>query len=287
MELEKIRDELLLTEENLACLRAFRPIDDTFMRRLFRDNKALAQLVLRIIMKKPDLIVEQLEVQTDLKMVTGARSLVLDAYAADQAGVKYDIEVQRDAGKAGPARATYHAAMLVADNLKKGEDFEKLPQMVTVFITEKDYYGEGCARYPVEWTVEPSGQLFGSPSHIIYVNGSYRDDSDIGWLMHDFCCADPDEMHYAEMAESTRYYKENPKEVRDMCELMEKRLSEREKKGVEKGLAQGMEKGLMQGIISTLAALVKEGDISLKKAAEKAGLSVEEFTKQARQMNLL
>ena len=88
-----------------------------------------------------------------------------------------------------------------------------------------------------------------------------------------------------------------------MCELMEKRLSEREKKGVEKGLAQGMEKGLaqgmekglaqgmekglMQGIISTLAALVKEGDISLKKAAEKAGLSVEEFTKQARQMNLL
>ena len=88
-----------------------------------------------------------------------------------------------------------------------------------------------------------------------------------------------------------------------MCELMEKRLSEREKKGVEKGLAQGMEKGLaqgmekglaqgmekglMQGIISTLAALVKEGDISLKKAAEKAGLSVEEFKKQARQMNLL
>lgn len=80
-----------------------------------------------------------------------------------------------------------------------------------------------------------------------------------------------------------------------MCELMEKRLSEREKKGVEKGLAQGMEKGLaqgmekglMQGIISTLAALVKGGDISLKKAAEKAGLSVEEFKKQARQMNLL
>ena len=35
-------------QEDLQRLRGFRPIDDTFMRCLFRDNLPLAQFVLRI-----------------------------------------------------------------------------------------------------------------------------------------------------------------------------------------------------------------------------------------------
>lgn len=35
-------------QEDLAKLRGLRPIDDDFMRCIFRDNKPLAQLVLRI-----------------------------------------------------------------------------------------------------------------------------------------------------------------------------------------------------------------------------------------------
>ena len=37
--------------------------------------------------------------------------------------------------------------------------------------------------------VEETGTYFGDGSHIIYVNGSYKDDSDpVGRLMHDFRC---------------------------------------------------------------------------------------------------
>lgn len=39
-------------------------------------------------------------------------------------------------------------------------------------------------------------QPFGDGAHILYVNGEYRDDSAIGKLMHDFNCADADDMHY-------------------------------------------------------------------------------------------
>lgn len=35
------------------------------------------------------------ETQADLKRVTGARSVCLDAYATDNTGKKYDIEIQR------------------------------------------------------------------------------------------------------------------------------------------------------------------------------------------------
>lgn len=39
-------------QEDLKRLREFRPIDDNFMRCLFKDNIPLAQLVLRIITGK-------------------------------------------------------------------------------------------------------------------------------------------------------------------------------------------------------------------------------------------
>ena len=39
--------------------------------------------------------------------------------------------------------------------------------------------------------------------------------------MHDFRCADPDKMHYGEMADRTRYLKENPKGVSQMCKILE------------------------------------------------------------------
>ena len=50
-ELQRQRDH----EEDLQRLRGFRPIDDTFMRVLFRENLPLAQHVLRIITGKEDL----------------------------------------------------------------------------------------------------------------------------------------------------------------------------------------------------------------------------------------
>ena len=42
-----------------------------------------AQLVLRILTGKDDLIVESLETQADFKRLVGGRSIMLDAYATD------------------------------------------------------------------------------------------------------------------------------------------------------------------------------------------------------------
>ena len=71
-------------QEDLDRLRSFRPMDDTFMRGLFKENLPLAELVLRIITGKPDLILTKCETQADMKRVTGARSICLDAYATDR-----------------------------------------------------------------------------------------------------------------------------------------------------------------------------------------------------------
>ena len=67
-------------QEDLERLRSFRPIDDTFMRGLFKDNLPLAELVLRIITGKKDLRLLKCETQADLKRVTGARSICRGQY---------------------------------------------------------------------------------------------------------------------------------------------------------------------------------------------------------------
>lgn len=61
-------------QEDLRRLQKFRPIDDTFMRGLLKDDIPLAEMILRIILAKPDLILTSCETQADMKRVTGARS---------------------------------------------------------------------------------------------------------------------------------------------------------------------------------------------------------------------
>lgn len=82
-------------QEDLQRLRALRPIDDDFMRCLFKDNVPLAEFVLRIITDKPDLTITECETQRDMKRLAGARAICMDAYGRDSAGKRYDLEIQR------------------------------------------------------------------------------------------------------------------------------------------------------------------------------------------------
>lgn len=228
-------------QEDLERLRGFRPIDDTFMRGLFKENLPLAEFVLRIITGKSDLTLLTCETQADMKRVTGARSICLDAYATDSNGKKYDIEVQRSDNGADPHRARYHSSMMDVENLDEKQDYRELPDTYVIFITENDYYKAGKPVYVIQNMNLTLGQPFNDGAHILYVNGEYRDDSDIGKLMHDFNCTRADDMNFSILAEKTRYLKENPKGVSEMCKVMEDLRDESYAEGRAEGHAAGRE----------------------------------------------
>ena len=92
-------------QKNLQRLRGLRPMDDDFMRCLFKDNIPLVELVLRIITGKPDLVITDCQTQADMKRLAGARSICLDAYGTDSTGKKYDLEIQRADRGEDPHRA--------------------------------------------------------------------------------------------------------------------------------------------------------------------------------------
>jgi flagellar biosynthesis/type III secretory pathway protein FliH len=62
-----------------------------------------------------------------------------------------------------------------------------------------------------------------------------------------------------------------------MCEVIDRLINEGIEEGHKKGLQEGVLKGLAQGKIETLAVLVKDGTLSLSRAAQIANLSEAEF----------
>lgn len=261
--MDKTEQSQLKHQQDLQRLKLLRPIDDDFMRCLLKDNIPLAQLILRIITGKPDLIITDCQTQKDMKRLAGARSICLDAYGTDSTGKKYDLEIQRADKGAGPHRARYHSSVMDIENLDAGQDFNKLPDTYTILITENDFFGQGEAIYPIERMNLVTGKLFEDGEHIIYVNGEYRGDSDIGKLMHDFGCTDADDMNFELLADRTRYLKENPKGVSEMCKVIEDMLMEERNENMR----------------AVALRMLADGALALEKIAEYAGLSLDEVKK--------
>lgn len=246
-------------KEDLQRLRGFRLIDDDFMTKCFEGNPESIELVLQIVLDKPDLKVIDVRTQVFVENLLN-RSVRLDVLATDRVGKKYNIEVQRADKGAGKKRARYNSSMLDVNVLKKGEEFDKLPETFVIFITENDVIGKGLPLYRIERCILETDELFDDGSHILYVNGAYRDDTPLGKLMHDFSCTQPADMNYGILAERARYFKESKEGVAIMCKAMEDMRNQT----------------LKDGMIDVAKRMLADGTLSLEKIAEYSGLSIEE-----------
>jgi len=132
-----MKDKEQLHQEDLQRIRAFRLMDDDFMNTCFDENIEATELVLRIILKKPDLKVIRVSTQKVMKNLLG-RDIWLDIDATDSDNTEIDIEIQRADRGAGRKRARYHSSILDAHLLQPSEEFSDLPETYVIFITEKD-----------------------------------------------------------------------------------------------------------------------------------------------------
>lgn len=217
-------------DKYLETIKRFRLIDDTFFSACFDNNEEDVEYILRIILEKPNLRVLKVQTQKSVENMYG-RSVRFDVFATDDDGKLYNIEVQRADSGAVPARARFNSVMIDYHRLKKKAKFNELPETFVIFITEHDVLKDGEQIYHVDRVVRETNKPFGDGTHIIYVNGSYKDDSDseLGNLIHDFFCAEPSEMKHKQLAERVSFLKGNKREVRKMCKLMEE-LQEEAKK---------------------------------------------------------
>ena len=243
-------------QEDLQRIRGFRLLDDDFLTRCFEGNTACAELVLRIVLEMPDLKVIDVHTQVFVENLLN-RSVRLDILATDSKGNRMNIEIQRADRGAGRKRARYNSAMMDANLLEKGEDFDALPNNYVIFITEHDVMGRGLPLYQVERTVLQTGERFNDGAHILYVNGEYRGDDPLGKLMYDFSCTNPNDMNYGVLADRVRFFKESKEGVVVMCKVIEDMRLQERKEGHAEGRAEGRTEGHTE-VIRLLQAIAAE-----------------------------
>ena len=235
----------LLTEpfnpQYLEALAQFRLIDDTFFDAHMDGNIEAMQLLLNTFFHRDDIIVKEVVTQKSANNLYG-RSARFDVIAVDSNGKIYNCEIQRANEGANPKRARFNNSLIDSREINKGTKYKDFPEIWVIFITEKDIFGAHLPMYHVERNIIELNKPFDDAAHIIYVNGEYRADDDMGLLMHDFFCADPAKMHFPELAKRADFLKHNNKGVKAMCEIMQKLQAE----GHAAGLAEGRLEGRLE-----------------------------------------
>lgn len=203
-------------------IKEYRLMDDAFFSEVFRGDTEAASFLLCVILDRSDLNVIQVDTQAEYKNAA-RRSVRLDIRAVDAAGQIYDIEIQKSDDGALPQRARYYSGMIDSELLDKNDPFSALGQTYVIFITENDYFSAGCPIYHIERCIkELNDAYFGDGSHILYVNGAFRDATHpIGRLMHDFHCMTAEDMFYPVFAERVHYFKETERGYQTMSRVTE------------------------------------------------------------------
>lgn len=234
--------------------------DDDLMSRVFDKNIEATELILRIILGRKITVIRVNGQEEVRNAEVGGRNITLDVYAMDENGQEMDIEVQGNSEGAHIRRARYHSSVLDSKMLKEGQPFKKLKDSYVIFIYRHDKFKKGLPVYHIDRYVRETGEIFEDGSHIVYVNGNYKGDDEIGQLMSDFHQVDPDNMHYKELSQGVKHFKEVEEGRDTMCEAVQEYAKEYAK--TEKA--------------ELVENFMKNMNLTLKQALDAAGIQGEE-----------
>ena len=238
-----MKGAILVNERYLEVLNKLRPIDDTFMRMIFRDHQCV-ELLMKIIFGE-QFSLKRFETQEDHKQVV-SRSVELDIVVYTHEGAVIGIEVEKSKDNASPIRARYHASILDCDLSYPKEKWSHFPEIYVIFICEEDVLKTKRLVSHIERYIDKQEQ-FKDKLHIIYLNASMQDETPLGKLMHNMLCNDPDDMYYEVLRKRVSYFKRQEGGKRTMCEALEELINEAKKEGENIGEKRGEERGKLIG----------------------------------------
>ena len=265
-----VRSAYVMKPEYLALIEDFRLMDDTFMSKCLENAPECIELILRIVIGKKDLKVIRSQTEFPIKSLQG-RGVRFDVFARDSKGREYDIEIQRADKGAEPKRARYNSALMDANALKSGDDVSKLRDTYVIFITENDVMGDRQEVYVYERVEKKSGKALVDGTHIIYVNGATRSETEIGKLVHDLMCRNAAEMYFDVLKRQVEQFKDSEEGRRIMCKAVEEYA---ERRAAEREL-----KGKRETMLATAKRMLKSGMLTLKDIAKFSGLSLAQVKK--------
>lgn len=158
-------------------------IDDTLFQKLAEDIGFCEEMISTILGQ--NVTIKKLVPQNSIKNLQG-RSVILDALCILENGKECNVEVQKSNDDNHEKRVRYNASCITANITEPGIKFEKIPDVISIFISKFDMFGEGKSIYHVERVIRETGKICDNGFCEIYVNTKVKDGTDVSELMRIF-----------------------------------------------------------------------------------------------------
>lgn len=208
------------------------------------------QHVIRVITGIPDLVVKEVRSQYRISKVT-AHDAILDILAEDSHRRLVNLEIQRKDTIDHARRTRFYSAMIDSECLEKGKDYNQMPDVYIIYISETDLWESGKTLYKVEKRFNGTEISYDDGVYVTYVNAEVDDGSDIAKLMDYFKTADPEDMSQGDLSARIHFLKCEEGGYPEMCEVSEKIYNE--------GIIEGKKEGIIEGKKETAFNMKKKG----------------------------
>ena len=144
--------------------------DDFMFFKVMQDENLCRQL-LEVILNKPIEKIVYVKNQESAQTTYDAKCIRMDVYVKDKNHTIYNIEMQNRNTKELPQRTRYYHSTVDQTQLKRGQDYSKLPDSYVIFICTFDLFGVGFGKYTFEPVcIEDKNIHLCDGSHTIFVN---------------------------------------------------------------------------------------------------------------------
>ena len=261
-------------------IKKLNPIDDIIFRKM-AENKEFCEEILRVFLQDSYLKVLNNKSQYAITNID-RRSVILDAYCELRDGKRVNIEVQNADNVNHQKRVRYYSSVLTTSLMKKGENFDNVPEVCMIYICNFDVFRENKSLYLIKRVIDGSNTVVDNGLKEIYISANINDGSVLSELMEVFTKDDRYSDNFpvtSKMKYDFKYVKEGNKMTDAMRELYDIFEEETKEEWIKEGRKRGRKEGIKEGAINILLTLVKDGIISTEEAAKRANISVTELNK--------
>ena len=235
-------------------------MSNTFMT-VALDDRLACQHVLRVVTGIGDLEVREVRKQYRVAKVT-SRDAVLDILAEDRKKQLYNIEIQRSETIDHARRTRFYGSMIDSEYLEKGKNYDEMPEVYIIYISETDLWKAGKTVYKVEKHLSGTDVQYDDGIHVTYVNAEVDDGTETARLMKYFKTTDPEDMSQGDLSSRVHFLKCEEGGYGIMCEMSEKWVAEGEEKKAREVVmnlaGRGMPAESIADIVKMNIAVVKQ-----------------------------
>ena len=261
------------------------PLSNDFMFGEVMQDEEISKEFLEKLLDKKIQHIEYINTQEDIHCKFDVHGIRMDVYIEDGKGTVYNVEMQNVNQHNIEKRARYYQSLIDSRMLEKGKDYDELNDAYIIFICTFDYFKMGLAKYNIARYIEGTDIPYDDGAHCIILN-CRPEKLNVNRSISEFLSitgGNEAASFSTGLAERVRSRLDSvrtdlQKEVSYMT--FETKINDRIKAAIKEGEEKWRNEGRNEGLVAGMISLVRDNLISIEIAAEKSGLSVEEFTQK-------